>query len=230
MRSALASCMASVGLAVADLLIQNDLERFEALANEHKGLPVQRFRSSDIVAPVFHVNTWNKNLIDDSLYIFLGGNLRQAGGGAGPMIFSAADLSLIYADDTWGNNFHSEPQTINGTTYLTFWAAKPGSDVHVVDENYNKVYKASAISPHQNEMHEQHVTDEGTAVFSSWRIADHDNTPFGGGKPGEINGQIHDTGFQEVDLETGEDSSPGGCLITQTPRIHMLDTRPRTLV
>lgn len=184
----------------ADVMVTDDVTSFNQLADDSDGFPRQTFRSSPVVAPVLHVNAWNKSLTDDGLHLFIGNNMNPVGHGAGPMIFSAADLSLVYADQSWGNNYHSEPQTIGGEPHLTFWASEDGDVCVVMDSAYKVRYRVYAVEPHRNDMHDLHITDEGTAVFTTHRPLQFDCSRWGG--PADCT--IQDTGFQEVDLETGE--------------------------
>lgn len=189
-------------LALADLIFTSDIEQYTSLAAEHKDFPIQRFRSSSIIAPVFHVNRWDRTLTDDEPYIFIGGNYNDVGGGAGPMIIDASDLSLIYRDPSFRNAYNSEVSLINGKRHLTFWAHSPelGHKYFVYDENYNRKYAVGAKHGYGVDMHELQVTNEGTAVFVAHRNVPRDLTRFGGPK----DGRLLDTGIQEVDLETGD--------------------------
>ncbi|KAI6777833.1 Arylsulfotransferase (ASST), partial [Emericellopsis cladophorae] len=189
-------------LVAGDFTVTSDLDAYEKLADDNNGFPHQTFRSSDIKGPVFHINHWDKNLTDDTPYIFIGTNYGKIGAGAGPMIIDASDLSLVYADQSYTNNYHSEMQTIHDKPHLTYWAKdRDLGGVHVVvDENYNKKYNATAVSPHYEDMHEFHVTNEGTAVFTTHHRIDFDCSLWGGSS----SCHVHDTGFQEVDLETNE--------------------------
>lgn len=197
------SWVLGAGLAAGDLLISQDVDRFNQLANENGGFVTQTFKSSDIIAPVFHVNTWDKDLTDDVPYIFIGANYNDDG--AGPMILDASDLSLVYADQSWSNSYHSEMQTIHGKPHFTFFANThegdhPGMRCVIVDQHYQIKYEVRAVSPHRPDMHELHVTDEGTAIFTTNSKIPFDCTRWGGSK----DGHVVNYGFQEVNLLTNE--------------------------
>jgi hypothetical protein len=190
------------GLALADLIITSDIEQYTRLAADHKDFPIQTFRSSSIVAPVFHVNRWDRTLTDDEPYIFIGGNYNAVGGGSGPMIIDASDLSLVYRDPSFNNAYSSEVSLIHGKRHLAFYAVAPGlgHKYFVYDENYNRKYVVGAKGGYGVDMHELQVTNEGTAVFVAHRNVHNDCTHWGGPK----DCRFLDTGFQEVDLETGK--------------------------
>ncbi|KAH6898136.1 ASST-domain-containing protein [Thelonectria olida] len=200
------SVLALTGSSLADKIINNNEKEFLALAESNGGFPQQTFKSSDVVAPVFNVRSWNHSAVDDAPYIFIGavyGKMR-----AGPMILDAKDLSLVYADQHYDNSYTSQMQEMNGTKYLVFWEG-----VHnrghangwglVFDENYNLKWNVTASGFKEDalaDMHEMRITPDGTAIFTVyWSIA-WDATPFGGPK----DGLLMDSGFQEVDLATNE--------------------------
>ncbi|VUC25397.1 unnamed protein product [Clonostachys rosea] len=198
-------CWLGAGFANADVNPYTNVDAYSALADAAEGFPRQYFRSSDIVAPVFQVNFWDHNAVDDAPYIFLGsvyGHMH-----AGPMIIDARDLSLVYADQRYENTYTSEVQTINGTNYLTFWEG-----VHtrghangyclLFDEHYHLKYNVSAQGLHGAlaDMHEMEVTDAGTVIFSTYFNIPYDLSPVGG----PVEALLMDSGFQEVDVATNK--------------------------
>ncbi|KAI5465323.1 ASST-domain-containing protein [Mariannaea sp. PMI_226] len=200
------SALALAGLSLADMIINNDIGRFTAISNDTKGFPSQSYRSSDIIAPLFNVRSWNYTAIDDAPYIFLGSIYGQMR--AGPMIIDARDLSLVYADQHYDNTYSSMVQEINGTRYLVFWEGvhnRGHADGYglVFDEHYNlrwKVTPQGAFKHAMVDMHEMRITPEGTAIFSVYTNIKWDASAFGG----PVDGLLMDSGFQEIDLETNE--------------------------
>ncbi|KAH7162125.1 ASST-domain-containing protein [Dactylonectria estremocensis] len=159
------------------------------------------FRSSDVTAPVFHVNTFNHSAVDDAGYIFMGSVYGKMG--AGPMIFDAKDLSLVYADQHYDNAYTSQSQVVNGTRYLVFWEG-----VHnrghangyglVFNENYDLVYNVTASGYEEAtlaDMHEMRLTDDSTALFTTYWSIPWNCTSLGG----DSDGLLMDSGFQETD-------------------------------
>lgn len=203
--TALGAGFASAAVEPRDIQLLTDVDQFNSLADAHGGFPQQTFRSSDIVAPVFQINTWDRNLTDDSSHIFIGsvyGNMK-----GGPMILDANDLSLVYADQEYENAYFSEPQVIGGKNYLTFWEGyhtrgHANGFCLVMDEQYNIRFNVSAVGLHGAlaDMHEMHVTHNDTILFTTYFNIQYDTSEVGG----EENALMQESGFQEVDPATNE--------------------------
>lgn len=203
--AALGAGFASASHQPRDVQLVSDVDQFNSLVDAHGGFPHQTFRSSDIVAPIFEVNTWDRNLTDDSTHIFIGSVYGEMKGG--PMILDASDLSLVYADQEYENAYFSEPQTIKGKNYLTFWEGyhsrgHANGFCLVMDEEYNVRYNVSAVGLHGAlaDMHEMHVTHNDTILFTTYNNIKYDTTAVGG----EKDSLMQDSGFQEVDPENNE--------------------------
>ncbi|KAF5004220.1 hypothetical protein FDECE_9277 [Fusarium decemcellulare] len=199
------AALALAGPSLADMVLYKQANEFTSLADASGGFASQRFRSSDIVAPVLNVNHFNRDGIDDARYIFLGtvyGKMR-----AGPMILDARDFSLVYADQKYDNSYSSNVMMVNGTRYLVFWEG-----IHnrghangyglVYDENYNLVYNATAqgLEGALADMHEVQLTQDGTMLFTVYWNIPYDCTIMGG----QANAMLMDSGFQEVDPVTNK--------------------------
>lgn len=203
--TALGAGFASATIEPRDMQLITDVDQFNMLADAHEGFPHQVFRSSDIIAPVFQINTWDRNLTDESSHIFIGSVYGHMKGG--PMILDARDLSLVYADQQYENAYYSEPQVIGGQNYLTFWEGyhsrgHANGFCLVVDEEYNIKYNVSAVGLHGAlaDMHEMHVTHNDTVLFTTYFNIRHDTSEVGGTK----DSLMQESGFQEVDPETNE--------------------------
>jgi hypothetical protein len=188
------------------IIIFSDVDEFNRVADEADGFPTQRYRSSDIAAPVFHVNALDPPAIDASPYLFIGSVYGK--NKAGPMILDARDLSLVYADQRYANAYTSEVHAINGTRYLAFWEGghtrgHASGYCHLYDENYNHVHKVTAqkLGGALADMHELSFTDDDTMVFSTYYSFKYDCSKVENG-PSEC--LIMDSGFQEVDIVTNE--------------------------
>ncbi|KAF7559154.1 hypothetical protein G7046_g5008 [Stylonectria norvegica] len=200
-----AALLWSTGLSLADYPTFSNINDFNTIANASHGFPNHTFHSSDIVAPIFQVNTFDKDAVDDAGYIFIG--TRYGPTIAGPMILDATDLSLVYADQRYNNNYASDVQEINGTRYLTFWEGAH-SRGHangyclVYDESYKLVYNVTAqnINGALADMHEMKFTDHGTLIFSTYWNKDYNCTSVGG-PPDAL---LMESGFQEIDMATNE--------------------------
>lgn len=200
-----AAALASVGTVSADVRMFNNINDFAALSEASGGFPSQRFRSSGIVAPVFQVNSYNPEEVDDAPYIFLGTIYGEMQGG--PMILDAKDLSLVYADPQYENTYCSSVERIGDTPYLAFWEGfhnrgHANGFCLIFDEHYNLKYNVTAQGLHGAlaDMHEMSFSPEGTVVFSTYFNIPYDCSPVGG-PPDTL---LMDSGFQEVDPETNE--------------------------
>ncbi|KAH7237463.1 ASST-domain-containing protein [Fusarium redolens] len=180
-------------LSLADDAPVNDLEAYN---NGFLGqFPSQEFKSSDVVAPVFQVSTFNPNLVDDSGFLFL---TMEHGDKSGPAIFSSKDLSLVYADISYAKTFDARAQVKSGGKYLTFIE---GGRCHAFDANYQKKWTVSIedLGTTQGSIHEfEFTTQGGTALMTAVQDVRYNLTALGG----EMDGWLSDSIFQEVELET----------------------------
>lgn len=202
---AAASLLLGAGFASADREPLTNIDEFVALADEHEGFPHQTFRSTDIVAPVFQINSIDRDQLDDQRYLFIGSVYGHMKGG--PMIIDSRDFSLVYADQKYENAYTSEAQIIDGERYLTFWEGyhtrgHANGYCLIFDEHYNLKYNVTAQGLHGAlaDMHEMTVTKDKTVIFSTYFNIPWNCTSIGGPE----DGLLMDSGFQEVDMETNE--------------------------
>ncbi|UZP42550.1 hypothetical protein NXS19_010366 [Fusarium pseudograminearum] len=158
-----------------------DVDPVKDLATYNNGFlgqfPSQTFKSSDAVAPVFQINTFEPSLIDNSGFLFL---TLKYGDKSGPAIFSSKDLSLVY-----------------GGKYLTFIE---GGRCHAFDANYQKKWSVSVrdLGAVEADIHDFEFTTQGTALLTAYQDVRYNLTVLGG----DIDGWLSDSIFQEVDLDT----------------------------
>ncbi|UNI13912.1 hypothetical protein JDV02_000607 [Purpureocillium takamizusanense] len=207
--AAAALCLVALSLpAAADFGIYYNIDHFSAYADSKGGFPSQTFRSSDIVAPVLQVNSWDRARASDggARYLFLGGVYGAMR--AGPMIFDSRDLSLVYADQQYDNAYTSSAFVVNGSRYLAFWEGMR-SRGHangyclVFDEEYRLRHNVTAKGLRDGslaDMHEVVLTPQMSVIFSTYFNRPFDCSPVGGPE----DGLLMDSGFQEVDAETNE--------------------------
>lgn len=179
-------------LSFADVVPINDLESYN---NGFLGqFPSQSFKSSNVVAPVFQINTLDPNLVDDSGFLFL---TMEHGERSGPAIFSSKDLSLVYADINYDRTFDARAQVRSGGKYLTFIE---GNRCHGFDANYQKRWTVSIrdLGPTEANIHDFELTTQGTGVMTAYQDIRYNLTAIGG----EMDGWLSDSIFQEVDLDT----------------------------
>ncbi|KAF5027191.1 hypothetical protein F66182_679 [Fusarium sp. NRRL 66182] len=156
--------------------------------------PSQSFRSSDVVAPLFQVNTFEPNLVDDSGFLFL---TMEHEGKSGPVIFSSKDLSLVYADIKYERTFDARAQVKSGGKYLTFIE---GDRCHAFDAFYQKKWTVSItdLGATEANIHDFEFTHQDTALMTAYQDVRYNMTALGG----EIDGWLSDSIFQEVELHT----------------------------
>lgn len=203
MRSWLGACCL-FSLALADLRLLNNYATFQSGAFGTS--PNQTYRSSNITSPLFNYNTWRKDLLagDETSHVFL---TLKYDDGAGPYIFRDDDLSLVYADTSFGTTMNARVQTVDDTDYLTFWHGdKNGGHGkgHCVfyDDKYELKYNLSIRDPLSVDvdMHECQVTETGTVLLTAYQD-----------KPYNLS-SLHFTGddiladscFQEIDIATND--------------------------
>ncbi|KAL6828717.1 Arylsulfotransferase domain-containing protein [Trichoderma camerunense] len=190
---------------LADVPLITNATDFTTLSATDKGFPSQTFRSSDIIAPVFLVNKWEQDQVDNASFIFLGTVYGE--NKAGPMIFDARDMSLVYADQKYENTYTSNVHVINGTRYFAFWEGghtrgHANGNCLFFDETYSLKYNVTAqgLNDARADMHELSVTQSGTIIFSTYFNIPFDCRSVGGPE----NALLMDSGFQEVDAATNE--------------------------
>ncbi|TEY57508.1 hypothetical protein BOTCAL_0216g00110 [Botryotinia calthae] len=165
--------------------------------------PKQHYHSSDLTSPRFLVNKWNESATSNHSHIFMSPTLD--GEEKSPMVFSAKDLSLVYADPTWHGGSDTKLQFYNGKPHLTFWSGidfqghGSGGGV-ILNSSYDKVYNISVNSLAGGaDGHEFQLTEDGGAMMNNYHTTIADCRPVGGPNGGKVL-----TGsFQEVDIETG---------------------------
>ncbi|KAM0339207.1 hypothetical protein ACHAPU_011009 [Fusarium lateritium] len=179
-------------LSLADDAPINDLEAYNS---GYLGLfPSQDFRSSNVVAPIFQISTFEPNHVDDSGFLFL---TIEHDGKSGPAIFSSKDLSLVYADLKYEQTFDARAQVRNGGKYLTFIE---GGRCHAFDANYQEKWTVSVqdLGNTEGNIHDFEFTTQDTALMTAYQDIRYNLTSIGG----EIDGWLSDSIFQEVEFET----------------------------
>ncbi|KPM41185.1 hypothetical protein AK830_g5346 [Neonectria ditissima] len=188
-----AAYLMAAGLVSADEPFFSDVRSFNE--GQMGRFPNQTFHSTDIIAPLFQVNTFDRDLVDDAGFIFLTVELDGKGG---PIIVSAKDLSLVYADLNYSRSFDARAQELDGTNYLTFIE---GGDCHVFDGSYRKRWTVTAKDLGRStkaDLHEFQFTSQGNAIMSVYQDIKYNLTVLGG----EDNGLLNDAIYEEVELET----------------------------
>ncbi|PSS03849.1 ASST-domain-containing protein [Coniella lustricola] len=121
----------------------------------------------------------------------------------GPIILDNQG-DLVWMETKYGQAMDLKVQTYKGNDYLTFWH---GSDSGwfgrgyylMLDSSYNVFKNITAAGNIDGDLHEFQITPQGTALLTAY-VAQATNLS----AYGVANGQIYDSIFQEIDLETGE--------------------------
>lgn len=176
-------------------------------------IPKQSYHTVNFSSPLWQINTWDKEAVDDSPYLLTAladiwvksGDAADAGN-YGPYIFDMKDLSLVYADPTWASAKQTRVQNFNGTDYLTFWGGDFIASGHgngkcfLLNNKYETVYTIEAVGVTGGvDLHECELTADGTALITSYDTQIMDLTSVGG----PANGTIIRSFFQEIDIATG---------------------------
>ncbi|GAQ05220.1 hypothetical protein ALT_2541 [Aspergillus lentulus] len=164
--------------------------------------PSRSYVSFEYESPMVEITEWGSGC--DSRYTFLaprGDSVAHPG----PVILDA-DGELVWMKYNWDTTQDFKVQRYNGADYLTYWE---GTEVesrgygswYMLDSTYTQKYQ---ISPVGNlgggDLHEFHITEQGTALVTVYDPIPADLTSIGGPELGWILDGI----FQEIDIETGE--------------------------
>lgn len=168
--------------------------------------PHQYYHSDGIVSPLLLVNKWESNRTDDTAYIFLTLNNPVEPGHAGPAIYRADDLSLVYSNPSWSAAHDAHIGEFHGDSYLVFIGQnRIGKNLTtnclLYDSTYKLAYNVSSQNPPHASMgiHECQLTTVGSVVVVLTEIVPFNLTAAGG----PADGQILDNIVQEIDIETG---------------------------
>ncbi|KAJ4245802.1 hypothetical protein NW762_013926 [Fusarium torreyae] len=173
-------------------------------------VPNTTYVSSDLKAPIWQVNTWKPDKVDQTpKHIFM--DFFGADEDTGPKIFSTHDLSLVYSHPAAEGSFNARVQKYKGKDYLTYWAgthngaAGSGSGYcYFLNNRYQLAYTIAPIGLQEGVMTDQHecqMTEDDTVLISVYQsIPNYDLTSVGG----PANGTLLDSGFQEIDIATNK--------------------------
>lgn len=121
----------------------------------------------------------------------------------GPIILDN-EGNLVWMETKYGQAMDLKVQTYKGNDYLTFWHGGDsgwfGRGYYLMlDSSYNVFKNVTAAGNLDGDLHEFQITPQGTALLTAYDAQDADLSAYG-----VDNGQIYDSIFQEIDLETGE--------------------------
>ncbi|PLB47578.1 hypothetical protein P170DRAFT_409761 [Aspergillus steynii IBT 23096] len=181
------------------------LTDFVAYQGGQYGLrPNQTYHTSNVTSPIFLVNTWERDLVDNASHVFLGYAPDPETGAV--MIFSADDLSLVWFEELSREKVNTPRiARFRENDYLLYWI---GEQVRghgdgkwlMLNSSYDVVYTITtgglAVGA---DIHECRLTDEETALITAYNPIPFDLSGVGGTN----NDTLLDSVFQEVDVVTG---------------------------
>ncbi|KAH9890731.1 Arylsulfotransferase-domain-containing protein [Xylariomycetidae sp. FL2044] len=119
-----------------------------------------------------------------------------------------SDGHLVWTTNWRGtkNIYNLAVQQYRGNDYLTFWAGNDAVGGHgegtyfMLDQSYNVFKEIDASNGFRGDLHEFRITEQGTAILTSYQSHQFDVSSF----KGKSTGPVWDCIAQEVHLETGE--------------------------
>ncbi|KAH8650081.1 ASST-domain-containing protein [Xylariales sp. PMI_506] len=197
----LLSAAALISATLADVEPYVSSDRFDAA--KYGNYPVQTFKSSPLNAPILNVVAQSE-LCDDELYTLLtprGNQVPEAS-----TLMYDADGHLVWTS-AWPGElpYNLLVQEYKGEKYLTFWAGNDAVGGHgaghyyMLDKHYQLFKTIEGGNGLAADLHEFHITKEGTALMTLYEVVHRDLAPYGEGE-----GAVWDGIIQEVDIETGE--------------------------
>lgn len=169
--------------------------------------PHQYYHSTDIASPLLLVNYWDPTKTENASHIFLTLGSPSDGGSAGPIIYRADDLSLVYSEPRWSVVHNAHIGQFKGSDYLVFIeqgrvGGSPSTNCLLYDSTYTLAYNISSYGPVHASMgmHECQLTAGNSAVIILKEIIPFNLTAVGGPEDGKVLDNI----IQEIDIETGE--------------------------
>jgi hypothetical protein len=207
----------AAALAALASLARGDYVTYDSIAfnaGAFGSAPNRTFRSTSIIAPLLLANKFLPRPVAEAEpdpYIFLAGPYEE-GGAFGPVVLSATDLSLVYADCSYPYVFSSDVQTLpDGSRALVFWEGRSVAGVgfgrgrvRVYNEAYTLLYDitlAEEDSEDAADMHEAQITQDGTMIMSFYGNTTLQTSGIDDCPAGLI---MADSGFKEIDLSIGE--------------------------
>ncbi|KAH1673878.1 hypothetical protein KXX15_008696 [Aspergillus fumigatus] len=164
--------------------------------------PSRSYASFEYESPVVEITEWASGC--DSRYTFLaprGDSVAHPG----PVVLDA-DGELVWMKYNWDTTQDFKVQRYNGADYLTYWEgteveSRGSGSWYMLDSTYTQKYQISPIGNFGGgDLHEFHITEQGTALVTVYDPIPADLTSIGGPELG----WILDGVFQDIHIETGE--------------------------
>lgn len=174
--------------------------------------PQQSFKSSPLRPPYMNVTKSGQTELG---YLFPSPQ-DMPRGSSWPMIYSD-DGQLVWQgpNSSWVSAF--QPQTLFGEPVLAYWTGNISAgygwgSITIVDGSYQELYKVTlsgreqglytAVGPQESyiDIHESHITDQGTILVTAVNYTRADISAVGGPK----DGWVRDGLFYEIDIKTND--------------------------
>ncbi|KAL2857369.1 ASST-domain-containing protein [Aspergillus pseudoustus] len=165
--------------------------------------PSRSYASFQYESPLLEITAVDGDRGCDDLYTFLaprGDSVAHPG----PMVFDA-DGELVWMKHNWETTQDFKVQRFQGEDYLTYWEGEQvdgrgyGS-WYMLDSTYTIRYVINPVGDFGGDLHDFHITPEGTALVTVYDPIPADLGSIGGPKIG----WIYDCLFQELDIVSGE--------------------------
>lgn len=142
---------------------------------------------------------------DDGSYLFV--SLRGNYAESRPYVLDAAGNLIWTIDHHDGEFYNLQVQEYEGKPYITYWTGDDSVGGHgagkyyMLDEHYEVFKTIDAANELDADLHDFRITDQGTALITVYEIIEADLSSL---NDTLVKGEIWDSIFQEIDLETGE--------------------------
>jgi hypothetical protein len=142
---------------------------------------------------------------DDGSYLFV--SLRGNYAESKPYILDPAGNLIWTFDHYVGEVYNLQVQEYKGKPYITYWAGDDSigghgaGKYHMLDEHYEEFKQIEAANGLDADLHDFRITPENTALITVYEIIEADLSSINASL---AKGEIWDSLFQEIDLETGE--------------------------
>jgi hypothetical protein len=142
---------------------------------------------------------------DDGSYLFV--SLRGNFAESKPYILDPAGNLVWTFDHYVGEVYNLQVQEYKGKPYITYWAGDDSVGGHgagkyyMLDEHYEEFKQITAANGLDADLHDFRITPNNTALITVYEIIEADLSSLNSSL---VKGEIWDSLFQEIDLETGE--------------------------
>ena len=170
--------------------------------------PVETYKTATYLGPkqnVFSYQT-DHSCAQDDLYTLItprGSHVPYPG----PMVLDSQG-SLVWTDTQYREPYNLQVQTYKNESYLTFWAGDDGVRGHgqgtyyMLNSSYHLAHTVTGANNFSGDLHEFSILSiSNTALLTIYPLIEAD---LRSANSGPENGWVWDSGFQEINIDTGE--------------------------